>query len=85
MHRGRDQIAASIPPSPILIGSYDFLNVLNVIITLFFFMDCAVSEFAFSELVSPASAGWLAIKAFFTATRLVINDFFWIDILFSLS
>jgi hypothetical protein len=39
-------------------------------------MDCAVSEFAFGELVSPISTGWLAINAFLTATRLLINDFF---------
>jgi hypothetical protein len=50
---------------------------------LFFFMDCAVSELACSELVSGASAGWLAIKAFFTATRLLIKDFFWIDMIFT--
>jgi hypothetical protein len=37
-----------------------------------------VSEFAFNS--PPSSAGWLAIKAFRTATRLLINDFFWIDI-----
>jgi hypothetical protein len=60
--------------------------VLNAeIANLFFFMDCAVSELAFSSLASPTSAGWLAINAFFTATRLLINDFFWIDILFTLS
>jgi len=51
-----------------------------VIASLFFFIDCAVSEFAFSWLVSPTSDGWLAINAFFTATRLLIKDFFWIDI-----
>ena len=48
-------------------------------------MDCAVSEFAFGELVSPTSTGWLAINAFLTATRLLINDFFWIDMVATLS
>jgi hypothetical protein len=48
---------------------------------LFFFIDCAVSELAFSGFSCSDSAGWLAIKAFFTATRLLINDFFWTDIL----
>jgi len=50
---------------------------------LFFFMDCAVSELAFKGLVS-ATSGLLAIKAFFTATRLLINDFFWTDMVFLL-
>jgi len=53
--------------------------------TLFLFIDCAVSEFAFRELGSPASTGWLAINAFLTATRLLINDFFWIDMVATLS
>jgi hypothetical protein len=39
-------------------------------------MDCAVSALAFNGVVSAASADWLAIKAFFTVGRLLINDFF---------
>jgi hypothetical protein len=35
----------------------------------------------FQRFSCSDSAGWLAIKAFFTATRLLINDFFWTDIL----
>ncbi|HXY13869.1 MAG TPA: hypothetical protein VEI26_05160 [Terriglobales bacterium] len=38
-----------------------------------------MSEFAFSGFDSSVS-GWLAIKAFFTATLLLINDFFGTDI-----
>jgi hypothetical protein len=48
-------------------------------------MDCAVSEFAFSGLDSTGSTGWLAINAFLTTIRLLINDFFWTDILPTLS
>lgn len=48
-------------------------------------MDCAVSEFIFNELASSPSAGWLAISAFRTATRLLIKDFFWTDMAATLS
>jgi hypothetical protein len=49
------------------------------------FMDCAVSALAFNGLVSAVSVDWLAINAFFTVGRLLINDFFWTDMVFSLS
>jgi hypothetical protein len=47
---------------------------------VFFFMECAVSELAFSGLASAVSAGWLAMRAFCTASLLLINDFFGTDI-----
>jgi hypothetical protein len=47
---------------------------------VFFFMECAARVVDFSDFGSPvASAGWLAIIAFFTAARLLIKDFFSID------
>jgi len=52
------------------------LNDMTAWLPFFFFMDCAVSALAFSEFVSWVSADWLAINAFFTVGRLLINDFF---------
>jgi len=74
------------PCSPNRVSLYFFLNAVKLSAdALFFFMDCAVSEFAFSRLVSATSAGWLAINAFLTAARLLINDLFWIDMVATLS
>jgi hypothetical protein len=54
----------------------DALNDTTAWLPFIFFIDCAVSAFALNEFVSAASVGWLAIKAFFTVGRLLINDFF---------
>jgi hypothetical protein len=51
-----------------------------------FLMECAAREVDFSDFGSPvASAGWLAIIAFLTTDRLLISDFFSIDMVTILS
>jgi hypothetical protein len=59
---------------------------LNFADALVFFMECAARVVDFTDLGSPvASAGWLAIIAFLIAARLLINDFFSIDMVAILS
>jgi hypothetical protein len=52
------------------------LNETKAGLAFVFFMDCAVSDPAFRELLPAGSGDWLAISAFFTVGRLLINDFF---------